>query len=270
MNNIVASLTPLIKPGHIVMIGEWHGTNEFPLLIQAVVEAAVQRAMPVIVGLEIPCSEQATLDNLTDPDPAGVDGSWWRRSPEFHDGRSSAAIATLVAGLAQMDSVTTVAMDGPWVAPGSAIPMELLHLVERPRDETMARHLLSAIDAGTSTSSGTATRTQRPFTVVLAGSEHTTIGVDANGQPRLGRYITQWHPRTVALLGRAAGGEAWSLRTTTDNNAPTESGPFPVPDDAELSPGAQWADQTGPDGHHGYVHVGPVTPSPPHLQGETP
>lgn len=250
MDEIVASLEPLIKPGRIVMIGEWHGTNEFPGLVELLVEQAVRSELSVVVGLEVPCSEQAAMDNLAGP-ASEVDGSWWRRSSEFRDGRSSQAMARLVAAVASNKMVTAVAMDGPWVAPGSPIPMELLHLVEAPRDETMARHLLDAID-----------RHRRPFTVVLAGSEHTKVGADHNGQPTLGRYITQWHPGAVALLGRAAGGEAWGLRRT-GQQGPLTSGAFPVPDDAELQPGAQWADQVGTDGHHGYVHVGDVTPSPP-------
>lgn len=238
------------------MVGEWHGTNQFPQLIERLVASALAAQLGVIVGLEIPCSEQPTLDRLKLERSTCVDGVWWQRSAEFQDGRSSAAMADLVDALTPKESVTVVAMDGPWVAPGSAVAMEYLHLLEAPRDETMARHLLDAMD-----------RNRGAFTVVLAGPEHVTVGTDDVGRPTLGRYVTQWHAQTVTLLGRSSGGQAWGLRADDSrptNTAPTfNAGPHAVPDDAELSPGAQWADRVGPDGFHGYVHVGAVTASPP-------
>ncbi len=259
MHEVVASLEPLVRPAGTVLIGEWHGTNEFPRLVESLVALAIERELPVVVGLELPCSEQPAIDRQAGLESSSIDGSWWHRADDFQDGRSSRAMARLIDYLTSRPSVTTVAMDGPWVAPGSAIPMDYLHLLEAPRDETMARHLLSAMD-------------QDPgaVTFVLAGAEHVAVGSDASGRPTLGRYVTQWHPRTVGLLGRSSGGTAWGLQVgenPTVGEHPT-GGPRPVPDDAELEPGAQWADRVGPDGYHGYVHVGPVTSSPPAYEGE--
>ncbi len=266
-DQILSSLKPLIRPGRIVMIGEWHGTNQFPQLVERIVAKAMAQQLGVIVGLEVPCSEQPVLDRLAYEQSTRAHGVWWQRADEFQDGRSSTAMANLVGVLTSLEPVTVVAMDGPWVAPGSAVAMEYLHLLEAPRDETMARHLLDAMD-----------RNRKAFTVVLAGPEHVTVGTDHAGRPTLGRYISQWHPQAVALLGRSSGGQAWGLRA--DEQSPESSeiaeldagftpGPHAVPDDAELSPGAQWADRVGPDGFHGYVHVGPVTASPPAASSAT-
>ena len=60
----------------------------------------------------------------------------------------------------------------------------------------------------------------------------------------------------VSLLLLASGGDAWTLTT---NGA----GPFPVPTEAALPEGAEWAPTVGADGHHGYANLGVVTPSPP-------
>lgn len=240
----VADLDPLLRTRQILAVGEWHGTVEFPALIGRLVDAATDRGLAVTVGLEIPCSETP-----------GELGPFWARRPEFQDGRSSRAMAGLVDHLvarrAAGNDVEIVFMDGPWVAPGSPVPMEWLHLVEQRRDEVMANSVLNAAAAR-----------PRSLTLILAGNQHTRTdggSGDGSGQPALGYYLRRWHPDLVALLARGSGGEAWML----SGEAEIGGAPRPIPDDADLSPGAAWADRPGPDGHHGYVHLGRLTASPP-------
>ncbi len=241
---VVDDLDPLLRPRQVLAVGEWHGTAEFPALIGRIVAAAIARTLAVTVALEVPCSEEP-----------GRFGPFWRRRPEFQDGRSSRAMAGLVDDLVTRrsdgDDVEIVFMDGPWVAPGSPVPLDWLHLVEQRRDEVMANFVLNAAAAR-----------PRALTLILAGNQHTRVdggSGDGSGQPALGYYLTRWHPDLVSLLARSSGGHAWVLTGEPDGGG----GPRPIPDDADLPPGAAWAAQPGPDGHHGYVHVGRLTASPP-------
>ena len=247
LTQVTEQLLPLLRGRQVLAIGELHGTVQFPSLIGRLVAAAADRELSVTVGLEIPCSERP-----------GEFGPFWQRLPMFQDGRSSMAMADLVGGLVEPRNrgadVEVVFMDGPWVAPGSPIPMEWLHLVEQRRDEVMASFLLDAMG-----------RRAQAVTLVLAGSQHTRVdgsSLDGEGRPALGHYLRRWHPEMVSLLGQTSGGEAWTISGRSEPGRPR-----PVAHDADLEPGAAWATRPGTDGHHGYVHVGPVTASPPHPSG---
>lgn len=254
---VIADLDPVIRAGRIVAIGEVLGTNEFPALVVELVDEAIGRGLDVIVGLELPMSE----------DPAGgVFGPFWHRAAAYRDGRSSEAMARLVGSLAgrvargvassEDPSMASgivrdvVAMDGPWVAPGSPIPLHLMDHLERPRDETMADRLLRSMD-----------RHPKAFTVVLADAAHTRCRRDPS--PTLGSIVSSWHPRTICLLGQTTGGQSWVL---SGDDRPDGAYPMPAID---LDAGAWWAPEPGPDGHHGTVTIGPVTASPPWEPGPT-
>ncbi len=235
----LSDLEPLLQRRRIVLIGEPPGTKEFPALVLEMAKRVLDEGNEVIVGLEVPMTEE--VEN-------GPFGAFWTRSSEFQDGRSSEAMAGLVGALAALRKdgkpVRVVAMDGPWVAPGSVLPLEYLDLVERPRDELMAQNLLAAIDA-----------TPRAFTVVLAGSMHTSV--HAGAWRTLGSVLHPWFPVMVSLMGQLTGGTRWVL--------PKDGSAGIVVDVPELAlpAGALWADDVGADGHHGYVNIGPVTASLP-------
>ncbi len=234
--DVLLALEPLIVPRGVVAIGELLGTVEFPALVEGLAKRAIEQGLRVVVGLELPMTEEPNTGSF---------GTFWRRGEEFRDGRSSEAMANLVRTLAPLDDVQLVSMDGPWVAPGSPVPLEMIAELERPRDETMAHRLLEAMD-----------RVPKAFTVILAGSMHTRVlGGPA---PTLGSVIRAWHPEMVALSGQAAGGDAWLLTRDTD-----QSGPYPLPETG-VEAGAMWAKQPSPeDGHHGFVNLGRVTASAP-------
>jgi hypothetical protein len=236
----LADLEPLLQRRRVVLIGEPHGTVEFPALVARMVDEVLAAGEEVVVGLEIPMTEEIEL---------GPVGEFWSRRPEFQDGRSSQAMADLVARLATLrkegQPVRAVAMDGPWVAPGSALPLEALGLLEMPRDELMAQNLLAAIDAQ-----------PRAFTVVLAGSMHTSTHGEA--WRTLGSILQPWFPVMVSLMGQLTGGTRWVLPKDSSEGRVVEVEPL------ELPAGALWADEPGADGHHGYLNVGPVTASPPY------
>lgn len=239
IDEALADLEPLLRPRHVVLIGEPHGTAEFPALVASMVDVLVSAGTSVIVGLELPMTEELER---------GAVGSFWSRNAEYQDGRSSRAMAELVNGLAQRqrdgDPVEMVAMDGPWVAPGSNVPLDYLDLLERPRDELMAANLLAVMD-----------RTPRACTIVLAGSMHTST--HGTAWRTLGSILLPWFPILVSLMGQLTGGTRWLLPASGEPGHEAE-----VPS-LDLPTGALWADEPGADGHHGYVNLGAVTASPP-------
>lgn len=230
-------LSSIVRSEQLLLLGEVHGTNEFPKLVGMLADRAAEQGQPIVVGLEVPMNEDLSGE---------VRGPFWNRRPEYLDGRSSIAMAELVEHLRLLArsgaAVEAVAMDGPWVAPGSPVPLEMLEHVERPRHETMALNMLSGVG-----------QWRNAVVVILAGSEHTTHGP---GRTTTGSILARWYPRTISLLGVATGGEAWSL---------TAEGPgvHPVPAADGLPEGASWADAVGADGRNGYLNVGVVTASLP-------
>ncbi len=240
IDEALADLESLLLPRHVVLIGEPHGTAEFPALVAAMVDTLVASGTSVIVGLELPMTEEVER---------GAVGPFWSRRAEYQDGRSSEAMAKLVTGLADRrragDAIEVVAMDGPWVAPGSTVPLEHLELLEQSRDELMAANLLAVMD-----------RTPRACTIVLAGSMHTST--HAPTWRTLGSMLLPWFPILVSLMGQLTGGTRWLL---PGSGEPGHASAVPHLD---LPTGALWADEPGADGHHGYVNLGHVTASPPH------
>ena len=58
----VPGLAPLLKPGHVVLLGEMHGTNESPQFLSDALCVALQNSHSVTVGLELPFSETERAD----------------------------------------------------------------------------------------------------------------------------------------------------------------------------------------------------------------
>lgn len=95
---------PLNMPApSLLLVGEVHGTNEAPALIGDLACASARYGKPVVVALEIPIEEQASLDYFlaskgSDADQAALLASrFWTRQSQ--DGRSSAAMLKLLQRL---------------------------------------------------------------------------------------------------------------------------------------------------------------------------
>ncbi len=235
--DVIDDLLPVLQRGQVLMVGEIPGTREFPQLIADLVVNVALDGQPVVVGLEVPFNEPLDGEQW---------GPFWTRDPSLADGRSSLAMAELVTTLADLrvagQPVTTVGLDGAWVAPGSSVDLSALGDLETPRDEAMAGHMLAAMDAA-----------PKACGLVLAGREHTGV---IRGSGTMGSIVTPWFPGSVALLGLTSGGEVLAL---------TDDGPRPQPitGDAGIGEGAVWSSDPGADGHHGFVNVGPVTAAEP-------
>ena len=230
---IADEIADLLKPGRVVLVGEQHGTNEYPKLIADVIDRVLTSVDEVIVGLEIPLSEDVSTPSF---------GAFFDRPPELLDGRSSTAMADLITHLATAEGARTVAMDGPWVGPGAPIPLEHIGLLDQPRDAVMAGRLLAEIDL-----------VPKAPVIVLAGGEHTRVD---RQQRTLGGLLFPWFPRLVSVKTLAPGGSAWTL---------TANGPgiHDVVASPGLPIGLEWTSERGADGFHGYLNVGPVSASPP-------
>lgn len=107
--------------GHrLILLGEFHGTREIPRFVQALVERYAAEG-PVVLAVEIPASEQASLDAFlaSRGTPADRDAvlqrPWWTRHDDQHDGRRSLDMLDLFDGLrglrAQGRDVSVLAYD---------------------------------------------------------------------------------------------------------------------------------------------------------------
>ncbi|WP_133500367.1 calcium-binding protein [Cognatilysobacter terrigena] len=88
--------------GHrLVLLADVHGTREIPLLVGDVVERLAAHE-PVLLALEMPNEEQASLDAAlaaTDAHRARdvlLARAWWQRSTDQHDGRRSLGMLDLI------------------------------------------------------------------------------------------------------------------------------------------------------------------------------
>lgn len=110
----------LVSSAKVVFFGELHGTKETPALVGEYVCWLSHRSGEVIVGLEIPTTEQAAIDAYLASSGSAEDrtkliaGAFWQY--RFHDGRSSQAMVGLIERARQINhadgKVIVVAFDG--------------------------------------------------------------------------------------------------------------------------------------------------------------
>lgn len=231
----------------IVMVGELHGTVEGPAAFGRIVCRAAERAHPngVLVGLEIPRSDQAAIDAAlaaADDETARARLLGTRHfSGETHDGRDSEAMLALLLELRRQRraglGLEVVAFDGD---PSTFTPAT-------DRDLEMARELGAAIDA-------------HPDSTVLAyaGNLHTRRRALARLQrhPPMAQRLAADHPELVALDFASAGGSFWACIGDTCGVQQGKG------NDRGREPFVALGDEQG-DAYDGFLYVGPITASPP-------
>lgn len=135
-----------IRSAPITLVGEVHGTAESPAWVGELV-CAISRSESTILGLEVPSSEQARLDQYmrsrgsSGDRRALLEGTFWS-SP---DGRASVAMVQLVERARQLRqrgrAVRVVALDKPDARPSRnavmAASIRALH-VQAPRARIVA------------------------------------------------------------------------------------------------------------------------------------
>lgn len=255
------ALAELIEPGAVVLIGEVHGTCEFPQLVGRLVELAADRGVPVLVGLEMPISEQPAIDGFLagEGGPGDVEAltasSFWHRPPEFDDGRAGAGLIDLFTTARRAASGGTVrvfAFDLPGGVVGTIATPEVAAMLNTPRDQFMAETAVAAIEDWSA-------RQGPGIAVLLAGSLHSRIvRYPEIDEPHLGELLVERFPQLVTLEGHWTGGQ---FRAATSPRGAEIHDAQAIPTPAG-SIGRHYRDEEVQRyGHHGWVNVGRLTPS---------
>ncbi|MHC1655329.1 calcium-binding protein [Stenotrophomonas maltophilia] len=105
----------------MLVLGEFHGTRETPLLVRQLVDDYSRDGTPLILALELPRAENPTLGDYLDSDGGAVarrhlhDRAYWTVRDDQHDGRRSRDMLAMIEALralkAQGRDITIVGYD---------------------------------------------------------------------------------------------------------------------------------------------------------------
>lgn len=246
---------PLVHRAGMLILGELHGTQEFPRLVVDIVAAAAAKGS-VVVALELSADAQPSVDRYMESTGTAEDRLALLDSPAWNtnDGRTSAAVVDLIeacrASRHQDRSLTVALVD---VRGDERARAQESFAVRR--DELMAERLLAVSANGS--------------VVALLGNVHARLDDDfvaamPNGYQPAAALIKRCRT-VVSLLGAHSGGTAWCVM---------DRGGAPVADVHRV-----WGPDRGPgrflaigehcDGYSGVAYVGPVTASPPAADGSS-
>ncbi|MBN1210734.1 MAG: hypothetical protein JXB05_38150 [Myxococcaceae bacterium] len=246
----IIGLSPQVKRGGVMMLGELHGTQEVPRFVAQGVCQTAAAGTPVTVGLELPVENQERIATFLRS--AGTDDDWLKlmeapfwRSP-FPDGRGSEAMANLLEQLRRL-RVQGLDVD--------AFVFDHPKLAGQEREDAMAATVLSYVRKG-----------PERFFLVVAGNIHprTAEGLpwDEDYKP-MGMLIAQQVEGTVALDMAYNSGTAW-ICAVGKKGEKLECGVKEAKgkDNGDRSFVHIWDDEDD-NGFHGVFYVGPVTASLP-------
>jgi hypothetical protein len=220
----------------LLVLGEFHGTEEAPAVALATACAAARAKGRAWLGLEVPRDEQAAIDRyLAGGDEAALLATpWWTR--EYQDGRSSRGFLELLAKVHTLRlggvRLEVVAFDVPSTAGFEG------------RDEKMAEVIAST----------QAAHPTRPG-VVLVGNIHATRKLQL---PR--SAASHLAARKVGLLTLDMaydGGTAWACGRTCGLQPLGQRGP------GGARPASGFTLESPSKGFDGWWFAGTLTPSPP-------
>ncbi len=244
----IPGLESLTQPGATLLLGEFHGTQESPKFVGRVACHAGVRGRPVAVGLQLPASEQPSIDRYlmsagekADRDDLLAAGIW--RSP-FQDGRSSEAMFSLIETLRTLRA--------------AGLPVRIFYFAEHglageKRDEAMAANVLAQRHA-----------IPDEVLVVLAANVHPRV-VPLEGKPPyvpMGARLAEANVKVVSLAMAWASGTMWSCAQVKEQ---VECGRVEAkgPDYGGRAFVRLWPGAAQDPGYHGLYYVGPVTASAP-------
>ncbi|MFY2564201.1 hypothetical protein ACN469_41805 [Corallococcus terminator] len=245
-------LPEVLDLGMTLLVGEQLGSREAPAVVGELVCQVAEAGLPVALGLSIPRSEQERVDRYlasagapSDQD-ALLEGRFWQRT--YQDGRSSRAVLDLI------DRVRAMRMAG-------------LSVTLLAYDTDLARG--SERDGQQATFWNKRREAQRvEVQVILAGNTHTRT---VTGTPWDQDFTPMAHllksPRLVVLEMSYAQGTRWGCDLDRDGKiqcgliGSTPSGK--VAARPGLSPFITSFEAPTPEGIHGMLYVGALTPSLP-------
>ena len=188
------TLAALVRPEKVVVVGEIHGTEEFP---SAVADAAdeITRSGALTVALEWPRDDQSLIDAFLASAGSASDRDTLLSSPFWTatDGRTSTAILGLIERLRTLRSqgrdVNVVLFD---IGRDVRLPPEE---IAKERDRLMAARLAEVAKGG-----------QRPM-LVLVGNLHAKKS--GNEPPSMVEHLLRSGVEVVSLNANHGGGTAW-------------------------------------------------------------
>jgi hypothetical protein len=190
---------------HAMVVGEMHGTVEFPNLVKRLACQLARSGKPVILGLEIDGSEQARLSAYLASSGSAADQAALMQSDfwtaPFQDGRRSQAMFSLIDHARRMRetgaAILIDAMDAPGF-PARLSPQE--SFPDGYRDAFMALHVESRLS-------------QYPDAayVALMGNVHASKRKPPSGdRPEPMTYRLNLHTPIAAITGSWTGGSIWA------------------------------------------------------------
>jgi len=233
----------------MVVVGERHGTNEFPsLVLELAMAAAHVGRLVVAIELGIDAREPTTAyvrsaGTLAERERLLATGSWQRR-----DGRASKAMFSLVDGLRRcVQAGASIGVDAFDAGP-TGDPLSGSYQVER--EHLLAERLLEIRSQGA--------------TLALTGNVHAEL-LPRPGAPNEfvpAAALVAEHTPLVSLEGRHAGGHSWCSLLIDGELVSTA---HPV---AGQDQGATAFVEVGPPSRtrRGVAYVGRITPSPPAVE----
>lgn len=243
--------------GHVIVLGEMHGTHQSPEAVQQIACAALARGESVRIGLEAVSSQGAALD-------AALDGTFdeeavFQAAPLMWtslDGRGTGAVLGLLKQVGQWRAdgfnVSVFAFDAMLKGPFSPAA----------RDTAMAETVdleLSGFDGVAVLFTGSFHAQKQPFD--YAGETITPMASMIRVRP------------VLSLQMHHTGGEAWVNATIEqDDGTITESiGPLKIGPNGRTDGVARTIELTSelPDAYDGSYMTGPITASPPAFPGRT-
>ncbi len=119
--NPLNGLDEILIPGQVVLLGEIHGTKEGSEYIGIMACHALRKDLEVTIGLELPQSDQGTIDKYlkskgrTKDQKSILDLPFWSR--DYQDGRASEAMLNLLEYARNLKSsgekINVVLIDNP-------------------------------------------------------------------------------------------------------------------------------------------------------------
>lgn len=141
-----------IKGYQVITVGEVHGTNEAPAFVLRLLKLLAKKGRSPLLGLEILTDVQGTVDSFLKTGKIEVlkDSAFFKR--DIQEGRSSSAMADLLAGARALRGLRVVCFD-------PTDPTDW-----QDRDTKMARNISAAFS-----------KQGKGVAVILAGNAHTAI-----------------------------------------------------------------------------------------------
>lgn len=186
----IPGLDRMLLPGHVLLLGELHGTIEGPSYVERIACRAIDKVRDVTIGLELPSRDQEAINAFLQSDGMDEDVksvlslSFWSKG--YQDGRTSQAMLGLIETIRRMKA--------------NGQNVDIL-LVDEPgnsdRNAYMAQQLIQYVH-----------QNSRRFVVVLTGNYHNMIH-DGSGQ--MGEYVLDalGRSRVTSLNMSHQGGSAW-------------------------------------------------------------